>query len=96
MKSRILGMGAVAISIAFASCDKQLDLLPSDSITQANVFQSVGDLEQGLIGVYGSANGENNMYYGAILADEAKISNENRGQGPFDFKWEITSDGAPS
>lgn len=94
MKSRILGIGAVAISIAFASCDKQLDLLPSDSITQANVFQSVGDLEQGLIGVYGSANGENNMYYGAILADEAKISNENRGQGQFEFKWEITSDGA--
>lgn len=70
------------------SCKKTVDLLPTDDINEAVVFQKVADLEQGLYGAYASWNGENTMYIGAIAADEAKISNENRGQGQFEFKWQ--------
>lgn len=69
-------------------CDKRIDLLPTDSINEANAFQSVTDLEQGLLNAYGSISGENIMYANAIIADEVKVSNENRGQGQFEFKWQ--------
>ena len=74
--------------IGFTACDKRIDLLPTDSINEANAFQSVTDLEQGLLNAYGSISGENIMYANAIIADEVKVSNENRGQGQFEFKWQ--------
>jgi hypothetical protein len=77
-----------AAGILLQSCQKRVDLLPSDSIFAENAFQTVTDLEQGLYAAYGSWNGENTMYVNAIVADETKISNENRGQGQFEFKWQ--------
>jgi hypothetical protein len=77
-----------AAALALQSCEKRIDLLPTDSINEANAFQTVTDLEQGLYAAYGSWNGENTMYVNAIVADETKISNENRGQGQFEFKWQ--------
>jgi hypothetical protein len=77
-----------AAALGFASCEKRIDLLPTDSINEANAFQTVTDLEQGLYAAYGSWSGENTMYVNAIVADETKISNENRGQGQFEFKWQ--------
>ncbi|NDC78170.1 MAG: RagB/SusD family nutrient uptake outer membrane protein, partial [Chitinophagia bacterium] len=77
-----------AAALALQSCEKRIDLLPTDSINEANAFQTVTDLEQGLYAAYGSWNGENTMYINAIVADETKISNENRGQGQFEFKWQ--------
>lgn len=75
-------------ALALQSCEKRIDLLPTDSINEANAFQTVTDLEQGLYAAYGSWSGENTMYVNAIVADETKISNENRGQGQFEFKWQ--------
>jgi len=75
-------------ALALQSCEKRIDLLPTDSINEANAFQTVTDLEQGLYAAYGSWSGENTMYINAIVADETKISNENRGQGQFEFKWQ--------
>jgi len=70
------------------SCSKKVDLFPTDSINEANAFKTVSDLEQGLYAAYGSWPGENAMYVNAIVADEVKISEENRGQGQFEFKWQ--------
>lgn len=77
-----------AAALALQSCEKRIDLLPTDSINEANAFQTITDLEQGLYAAYGSWSGENTMYINAIVADETKISNENRGQGQFEFKWQ--------
>lgn len=88
LRKSIYAIGTGLTLIAFSSCEKTVDKLPSDSINQAIVFQSVNDLNQGLTAVYGSWAGENSMYVNAIVADEAKISNENRGQGQFEFKWQ--------
>jgi starch-binding outer membrane protein, SusD/RagB family len=84
-KSLILPLAIVVLSM---SCKKQVDLFPSDFINESNVFQTVTDLEQGLYAAYGAWGGENTMYLNAIISDETKISNENRGQGQFDFKWQ--------
>jgi hypothetical protein len=84
--------GSFLLSIVF-SCKKQLELRPIDSIDDTKAFQSVADLEKGMFGVYSSygAGVYNGYYIGSILADEAKISNENRGQGQFSFKWQYTA-----
>lgn len=79
------------IIIGFSACKKQLDLHPTDSIDITKAFLSVDDLEKGLLGVYSANNQINKTYIATILADEAKISDENRGQGQFTFKWQYSS-----
>jgi hypothetical protein len=79
---------AATLLFGMQACKKSVDLFPTDFINEANVFQTVADLEQGLYAAYGSLPGETNMYVNAIIADETKISNENRGQGQFEFKWQ--------
>lgn len=76
-----------------ASCKKQIDLRPTDTIDDTKAFQTVADLEKGLIGVYSSFGGAqfNGVYFTSLIADESKLSNENRGQGQFTFKWQYAS-----
>jgi hypothetical protein len=88
---KIIGALFIAGVLAQTGCKKQLDLLPSDSIDITKAFLNVNDVEQGLLGVYSSNSQTNKIYIASILADEAKISNENRGQGQFEFKWEYSS-----
>ena len=67
--------------------------MPTDQIIEETAFLSVADLQKGLFGVYSSfgAGLSNGIYIGSILADEVKLSNENRGQGQFSFKWQYTA-----
>ncbi len=85
---------AFLMLVALNSCEKDLDILPTDTINEENAFLNVVDLEQGLYGVYGSIPGDNDMYVNALVSDEVKLSNENRGQGQFEFKWQyVAADG---
>lgn len=81
----------LAVSFLAGSCNKQLDLHPTDTIDQSKAFQTVDDLQKGLYSVYAANNISNRIYIGSILADETKISNENRGQGQGTFKWQYSS-----
>src|SRR5437763_15192191 len=81
----------LVFSLLISSCNKQLDLSPTDTIDQSKAFQTVDDLQKGLYSVYAPNNITNRIYVGSILADEAKISNENRGQGQGTFKWQYSS-----
>jgi starch-binding outer membrane protein, SusD/RagB family len=83
----------IFLVILATSCKKELDLRPTDSIDDLRAFKDVNDLQQGLNGVNSSfgAGLVSNYYIASLLADEVKISNENRGQGQFAFKWEINS-----
>lgn len=83
---------AATLLFVMQACNKSLDLAPTDNINELNVFETVSDLEQGLFAAYGSLPGEIDMYTNAIVADETKISNENRGQGQFEFKWQYVPD----
>lgn len=75
------------------SCKEDLEIRPTDQIIEETAFLSVADLQRGLFGVYSSfgAGASNGIYIAAILADETKISNENRGQGQFSFKWQYSA-----
>lgn len=77
--------------IALNSCNKKLDLSPTDTIDVTKAFTSVADLEKGLLGVYSANNPTNKIYIASILSDETKISSENRGQGQFAFKFQYSS-----
>jgi starch-binding outer membrane protein, SusD/RagB family len=83
---------AAILMVSISACKEDLDLRPTDDIIQETAFRTAADLERGLFGVYSAygAGQFNKIYIGSILADEAKISNENRGQGQFGFKWQIT------
>ena len=91
MKKIISLIVSVLIIIGFDSCKKQLDLLPTDSIDITKAFLSVDDLEKGLLGVYSANDQMNKIYIASILTDETRLSNENRGQGQFTFKWQYSS-----
>lgn len=89
----ILGVAAVC---GFLSCTKDLDLRPTDAIDASKAFTSVKDLTDGLYGVYSSVSNANRIRIGSILADETKLSDENRGQDQTTFRWQYTSNNAPA
>ena len=79
------------VYLAVSSCNKKLDLSPTDSIDVTKAFTSVSDLEKGLLGVYSANDQTNKIYIASLLSDETKISDENRGQGQFTFKFQYSS-----
>jgi starch-binding outer membrane protein, SusD/RagB family len=81
----------LVLGLLAAGCKKQLDIVPTGTINEINAFQTVADLEQGVRGVYSAWDGANTMYINAILSDEVKLSNENLGEGQFEFKYQFTS-----
>lgn len=102
--NKILSLVIVSAALFFTSCKKQLDLFPSDSIDATKAFLNVSDLDQGVLGVYTMNNTQvdiingndniaplNKIYIGSILADETKLSDENRGQGQFTFKYQFSA-----
>src|SRR5438132_5862464 len=91
MKCKSLLYSFSVLILFLSSCKKQLDLLPTDSIDASKAFQNVTDLQKGLYAVYAQNTNGNRIYIAAILSDETKISNENRGQGQFTFKWQYSA-----
>ncbi len=94
MKNKIFIIGMLAMSsVVFTGCKKELDLLPTDSIVEANAFQSVADLQRGLNTVYARYNNyENTMFLGSVASDEAKFGRDNGGQGQFVFRYQYNAD----
>lgn len=79
--------------LALASCKKQLELRPTDVISEEKAFRTVADLGKGLNGVYSQIGGglANGLYVASIPSDENRISiGENSGAGTFSFKWQYT------
>jgi len=91
------------IACTFSSCTKDLDLRPTDAVDASKAYTNIKDVTAGLFSVYAanSVRGEalpgmNRIYNGSILADEVKLSDENRGQGQFQFKWQYTASSNPA
>jgi len=81
----------VGIGSSLVSCTKDLDLRPTDAIDASKAFTNVKDITAGLYSVYAGNSSLTRIYNGSILADEVKLSDENRGQGQFQFKWQYTA-----
>lgn len=77
--------------LAASGCKKQLDILPNDLLQEQFAFTNVNDLEQGVLGIYSAWSGENTMIINAVLSDETKLSNENRGQWQTEFKYQYNA-----
>lgn len=91
MKTIKISFFSLLLAASVVGCKKQLDIIPTNIFEESRAFKSVNDLEQGVLGIYSAWSGENTMYINAILSDETKLSNENRGQGQFEHKWQYSS-----
>jgi starch-binding outer membrane protein, SusD/RagB family len=76
-----------------SACSKKLDISPTDSINETNAFQTIGDVQLGVNGAYGRySNYANDMYFNALLSDEAKLGANNAGQGALTYRYQFSSD----
>jgi hypothetical protein len=87
---RIILFSFLSIGL-ITGCKKKLDILPNDLLAESFAFTNVTDLEQGVLGIYSAWNGENTMIINAVLSDEVKLSNENRGQWQTEFKYQYNA-----
>ncbi len=78
-------------SLLLHSCEKKLDISQTDAVDADKAFQSMADLKGGLYAVYAANSNGTRIYYGSILADEVKLSDENRGQAQTEFKFQYSS-----
>lgn len=62
------------------SCSDQLDRVPIDSLVEASAFQTVSDLENGIVGALGNLNPDNMVAFNAIFTDNCRIGINNGGQ----------------
>src|SRR6185503_10920574 len=97
MYNRFSSLVLIAVvACSFNSCTKDLDLRPTDSVDASKAYTNMKDVTAGLYSVYAGNSTVNRVYIGSILADEVKLSDENRGQGQFQFKWQYTSSSTPA
>ncbi len=91
MKTIKISLFSLLLAASVVGCKKQLDIIPTNIFEESITFKTVTDLEQGVLGIYTAWNGENTMINNAVLSDETKLSNENRGQWQFEHKWQYSS-----
>lgn len=89
MNKRIFG-ALLAVAVV-TSCNKPLDLKPSDVIIDEYAFRDVASLESGIVGAYATFNGsyDNDIYASALYSDEATLPTENTtGRGVIAYRWQ--------
>jgi hypothetical protein len=84
---------SIAAMLVLSSCDKQLDLAPTDSFTPLNAFRTIADAQLGVNEAYARyTTYANTMYQSALVSDEAKLGNGNAGQGALTYRFQYSSD----
>jgi hypothetical protein len=81
----------LAAMVLTSSCEDLLDLKPTDSIDEGKAFETVGDLEQGMLGVYASFGGSGAIVTSSRAGDDLRLSDENTGQGVQMHNWTFTA-----
>ncbi len=94
MKQLQISLFAVLGLAALGGCSKQLNLKPTDSLTETNAFQTIGDAQLGANQVYADYGAYwNDMYMSALVSDEGKLGSGNAGQGALTYRYQYSSDG---
>ena len=76
------------MTVLAASCTKELDLKPSDTIDDSKAFQTVSDLNGGLIGAYASLDATT-ITNVSLTSDECTLPSENStGRGVSTYRWQ--------
>lgn len=78
MKNIKIILFAMTVAV-FSSCNT--DIVQPGELYPEATFQTVADLQQGLIGVYGVIPGENEIQFNSVFTDEVRIGFANGGQG---------------
>ncbi|WP_430817245.1 RagB/SusD family nutrient uptake outer membrane protein [Carboxylicivirga sp. RSCT41] len=91
MKTMIKYIWSALVAMNFMACDSYLDLNPKDSIVDEDAFQSIEDVQDGMIGVYASLNGHTIVAVSSRASDDVRLSEQNRGQGIAIHNWEFTA-----
>lgn len=92
MKNYLLNNKAIAILaviVLSASCSKQIDLRPTDEVGPDKAFETVADLEAGLLGAYQGMTYYSNIFYTSRVTDETMLPSENStGSGFATYRWQ--------
>jgi len=92
--NRILYIG-LAASVFTTGCLKDLDLNPTDSVSQEVAFNNVSDLNTGVLGVYAGFAAANTQYATSLISDEAVMPAENNtGRGVITYRWQYDAGSA--
>ncbi|WP_315814775.1 RagB/SusD family nutrient uptake outer membrane protein [Paraflavitalea speifideaquila] len=82
-------MAAALLTLSISSCNKQIDLLPTDLIDPTKAFRSVKDLNAGLLGAYTKLNYFSSILYTSRITDEVMLPSENNtGGGVATYRWQ--------
>jgi len=88
-------IGLFALATITSGCEKDLDIKPTDSVNEEQVFNSVASLQKALNTAYAryvSAR-VTSSYVSSLTSDETKFGPNNGGSGQFAFRWQYNSDG---
>ncbi|RNL50542.1 RagB/SusD family nutrient uptake outer membrane protein [Pedobacter jejuensis] len=85
--NKMLGVMLVS-SMLFASCEKNIDLSPTDTISNETAITKYDDLDRAVVGAYSNIAYTQSLFVNTIMADEARwaIDNNARNYG-LPHKW---------
>jgi len=84
-----LTLGIIVVAFGVVSCNKQIDLLPTDTIDPSKAFKTVKDINAGLLGAYNKLNYYSNIFYTSRITDEVMLPSENStGSGVATYRWQ--------
>jgi len=88
LKKRITYL-VLSLPLLMAACNKSLDLNPSDNIDASKAYRKVSDLNEGLIGAYGSL-GYSSIHNVSLESDECTLPNDNTtGRNVSTYRWQL-------
>ncbi len=80
---------AIVAASLVSSCNKQIDLFPTDTIDPSKAFKTVKDLNAGLLGAYNKLNYRSSIFYTSRITDEVMLPSENStGSGVATHRWQ--------
>ena len=84
-----IALATAVFSLSIVSCNKQLDLLPTDTIDPSKAFKTVKDVNEGLLGAYNKLNYYSSIFYTSRITDEVMLPAENNtGSGVATHRWQ--------
>ncbi len=81
MKKIKLFLYIAAASLLTAACDDAINITQPSELLPEDTFETVEDLQTGILGVYASIPGEDIIVFTSLFTDEVKLGVSNGGQG---------------
>lgn len=86
---KIFNFFTAVLLLAATSCNKNLDLTPSDFIDASKAYRNIPDINLGLIGAY-AVLGTSSITNTSLISDEAMLPTENTtGRNVATYRWQF-------